>query len=89
MAIQAGHHRESRAMREAAVANGMRLEKINNNIDETGREIVSCDGAEGTLFIFDTDLPHKAGHVRPGKRGLIMRGHTRSAKVLRQMGINL
>jgi ectoine hydroxylase-related dioxygenase (phytanoyl-CoA dioxygenase family) len=49
---------------------------------------VPVEGPAGTLFIFDSDITHSAGHVRPGKERRILRGHTRTVGELKTLGLH-
>lgn len=49
---------------------------------------IPVEGPAGTLFIFDTDVTHSAGHVRPGKERRILRGHTRTIPELESLRLH-
>ena len=45
-------------------------------IGPSAEGLVSMTGPPGTLIVFDTDISHRTGHVRPGHTRRIIRGHT-------------
>jgi ectoine hydroxylase-related dioxygenase (phytanoyl-CoA dioxygenase family) len=72
-----GSHRRARAMREQAMARGVRV------IDLPNFEIPSdlpppqpIDGPAGTMIVFHTDMFHRGGNVGEGRERRVIRGHT-------------
>lgn len=71
---------EQRTFLEARIAQyqGCALSAMDGNIDPSGLEgrIEPITGPAGTVILFDTDLPHRGGHVMPGRRRRIIRSHS-------------
>jgi len=80
-----GSQKQNRLIRDEEHKREGRSKTIDNIIEEP--PLVPVEGAAGTMFIFDTDMTHAAGFVRPGKVRRIMRGHTRTLAVLKEHGL--
>jgi hypothetical protein len=74
MGAALGSHKANRQEREETVARLGDHTKVDNVRRDAATEPV--EGPAGTMFIFDTDMTHRAGHVRQGQVRDIMRGHT-------------
>ncbi len=77
MHILPGSYSHNRETRIHALQNNIPLGQIDNVLEDVNNESIPVEGPAGTLFIFNTDLGHKAGHVQPSQVRRIMRGHTR------------
>lgn len=77
MGVDLESHKKNRQTRDAELACSGDYTKIKTHQENARMEPV--EGKAGTLFIFDTDVTHCAGHVQLGKTRRIIRGHTRAA----------
>jgi hypothetical protein len=77
----------NRVVRERASALHADLNEIANVRPEAESPTLPICGPAGTLFVFDTDMDHGAGTVRPGRARRTMRGHTQSHRMLSRMGM--
>jgi hypothetical protein len=80
-----GSHVENRARRMADLADNPDYRAVDNAA--SGERAIPIEGTAGTLFVFDTDMTHTAGHVRPTRERRIMRGHTRSIAEIQGLGL--
>lgn len=83
MGVVPGSHLANRAARLACYAENEDFRAVRNLVD--GLPLLPVDGPAGTLFVFDTDVTHQAGHVALGGERRIMRGHTRTLEQLRSL----
>jgi hypothetical protein len=74
MAVAPGSHHANRVLRERALAAGRSPSEVASLVDSD--DLVPVEGGAGTMLIFDTDMTHRAGHVRSGLVRRIVRGHT-------------
>ncbi len=77
MGVDIGSHIENRQARDDEFKRTGSVQGVNNVKESVATQPV--EGPEGTLFIFDTDVTHNAGHVHKGNRRQILRGHTRAS----------
>lgn len=66
MVAAPGRHRELAQKRLDWLASGRPYEKRPNILDDIDFELVPIEASAGSVLVFDTDVPHKAGHVRKG-----------------------
>jgi ectoine hydroxylase-related dioxygenase (phytanoyl-CoA dioxygenase family) len=83
MGVVPGSHVANRETRLACYAENPDFRAVRNLVE--GPPLVPVEGPAGTLFVFDTDLTHQAGHVTLGEARRIMRGHTRTLKQLQSL----
>jgi hypothetical protein len=76
---------QNQRMREQMATQVARLDQIPNIVPEFSGSVPIC-GPAGTMFVFDTDMSHGAGHVQPGFTRRTVRGHTMTLPLLRKMG---
>lgn len=77
MGVDLCSHIENRQTREGELKRTGSVQGVKNVKESVKTQPV--EGPEGTLFIFDTDVTHNAGHVHKGNRRQILRGHTRAS----------
>ena len=80
MGVVPGSHKANEAHRRECLKSNPDFRAVTNVIPDP--DTVPVEGPAGTLFIFDTDVTHLAGHVRPGYERRILRGHTRTVPEL-------
>jgi ectoine hydroxylase-related dioxygenase (phytanoyl-CoA dioxygenase family) len=83
MGVVPGSHLANREERLACYEENPDFRAVRNLV--SGEELLPVEAPAGTLFVFDTDVTHEAGHVAIGEERRIMRGHTRSLEQLRSL----
>lgn len=86
MWVSPGTHKPNERVRKTAMQDAQDLNQIDNVLDEEAHPSFPIEGPAGTMFIFTTDVGHKAGAVEKGQKRRIMRGHSHSYDMLRRMG---
>lgn len=86
MGVVPGSHAANRAHRLRCLEANADFHAVTNLVSDVGT--VPVEGPAGTLFIFDTDVTHRAGHVQPGSERRILRGHTRTVAELVPLGLS-
>lgn len=66
MAAAPGRHKELAARRLEWIRSGKPYEQRPNVLHEFDAELTPVEAKAGSILVFDTDVPHKAGHVQPG-----------------------
>jgi hypothetical protein len=89
MRVTPGSIMHNRPIRERASVSMEDLEQIANIVPEPAVPSIPVTGPAGTMFVFDTDMNHGAGVVRPGLTRRTMRGHTQTNRVLRRIGYSV
>lgn len=75
-----GLHTGVKEQRLERLNNGQKASKLSNTIEDVDQEIVPAIGEAGTLLVFDTDTPHRAGGLSEGHSREILRIDSYSPK---------
>ena len=65
MSVAVGRHKEPAERRLAWIKSGKPYQERLNVLGDM--ELTPVEASAGSVLVFDTDMPHKAGHVRLGK----------------------
>lgn len=68
-----GLHQKVKQRRLDELEQGHDVSELSNTIEDVGGEIVSAVGDAGTLLVFDTDVPHRAGSLAEGHDREVLR----------------
>lgn len=85
MEVTAGTHNKNKAVRESEMEIKDKIAEVENVVSENEDDLIPVEGRAGTILIFDTDISHRAGHVRPGFERKIIRGHTVTGTIFKEI----
>lgn len=73
MAAAPGHHQQFAERRLDWLKSGKPYQDRPNILDDMGAGLKPIEASAGSILVFDTDMPHKAGHVHLGRERLTLR----------------
>jgi len=73
MSVAPGRHKDLAERRQAWIKSGKSYEERPNILGDTAEELRPVEASAGSVLVFDTDMPHKAGHVHLGKERRTLR----------------